>query len=308
MAYATYSVSNVLALVQAVADYAQAQGWTVVRSGASNSVATITAPGHATSFVVSALSGTTIQTTQLWVYGQGQTGNLQARTAFHVVTTSKGSWGGPPVLAHFFTELGDNPWFAAAVDCGGGSYRNFCFGYLEKFGTYSDGAFVSGTQMPAAYYNGGFSSEDFIAYLLTGCGSYSNSGNRGSVLVNGAWTPFAVQGFNDDDLHLVGAPPYFCPLPAGWNAANAFSGYTPLLPINIYRGSLDRTNGFWQPLGYPPGIRQIDMTNFAPAQEFTLPDSSVWRVFPAMRKADMTPLPDVETSGPLGYAFRVSGG
>jgi len=314
MAYASYNVSSVLELVQAVSDFANAQGWNVTQSGTSNSVATIQAPGDAgnLNFVVSALSGSTVQTTQMWVYGEGETGDTQARTSFDSYTAWDGSgpWGGPPSVAHFFTELGPSPWFAAAVECSNGSFRNFCFGYLQKIGTYDGGEFVGGTQRSGLNtFVGQYDDHQYIALMLSGSWHRLYNPRRGGVRVNGTWTPFCVLTANDlDAKHLVGAPPYLSPAVAGNVAANAFSGYAPSLPIPIYEGTLNRTDSFWRPLGYPIGIRQIDMANFFPSQEFTLPDNSVWRAFPALRKATVIPSDKVETSGNLGYAFRVSEG
>lgn len=82
-------------------------------------------------------------------------------------------------------------------------------------------------------------------------------------------------------------------------AASALTGRNMIYPCFLH-GS--RTGGLFNPLGYPPGIRWVNMTYLEPNDVMTL-GTEQWKVFPVIRKNGGAGQPN---SGIYGYAYRVN--
>lgn len=83
------------------------------------------------------------------------------------------------------------------------------------------------------------------------------------------------------------------------NGASALTGRAMLFPCFLYG---ERTGGLFNPLGYPPGIRWVNLTLLEPNTVLTI-GSDQWKVFPVVRKNGSAGQPN---SGTFGYAYKVA--
>jgi len=308
MAYASYNVSNAQEIVEAMVEFANdLAGWTASLSG---SVATLTAPGKVRSFTATAAgSGLVTSITLGLTGGTTPTGYEPSVTIFQPVTSGLlQPGGGPPSRVEFFGRSDAEPFIVAAVECYPGSYKHLYVGYLEKLGVFDGGEIVAGCRdsndIDLAHYY-----EDYTGYATPSLFEYPTpigiriTNNCGGINLNGEWGRFLR---NTSTQRFIEGGPRSRAMLAPLTAVNAFSGYSPFNPIQLFYGSQSQTDDYWIPIGTPAGVRAASLQNFAPGQLVTLPDGSEWRVYPCRRKGPNTTTGNVETSGIYGYAFLVN--
>jgi len=308
MAYASYNVSTTLEVVEAMVDFAQnLAGWTA--SMTSSDTGTFTAPGKDRSFTVQSVltnwsSRSNVPTIYLDLTGTPPTGYERSLTFFHQTSqgSTSGTIGGPPSRVDLFGRASPTPFIVAAVETQPGSFRHLYMGYVEQFALFAGGEIISGCPDPHyvpgidAFEYHGFRTPSLFEYPV----STTNfpSASSGGININGTFAKFRRSG-----LFVEGGPrrrSMLSPL----RTINAFSGYTPLNPINLYYGTESSTQDYWIPIGTPAGVRTLSMANFFPGQQVTLPDESAWRVYPLRKKGPNTnSIGNPETSGDYGFAF-----
>ena len=308
MAYASYNVSTTLEVVEAMVDFAQnLAGWTA--SMTSSDTGTFTAPGKDRSFTASSVNTGTSSSPRPTIYldltGTPPTGYERSLTYFRQITESymSGTAGGPPSKVDLFGRASPTPFIVAAVETQPGSFRHLYMGYVEQFAPFSGGEIISGcpdptsTELLYAYRYAGWSTPSLFEYNVRTSG-FPSGGYSGGININGTFAKFRRSG-----LFVEGGPrrrSMLSPL----RTTNAFSGYTPLNPINLYYGTESSTQDYWIPIGTPAGVRTLSMANFFPGQQVTLPDESAWRVYPLRKKGPNTnSIGNPETSGDYGFAF-----
>lgn len=82
-------------------------------------------------------------------------------------------------------------------------------------------------------------------------------------------------------------------------AASALTGRNMLFPCFLYG---ERTGALFNPLGYPPGVRWVNLTFLEPGAVVTI-GADDWKVFPVVRKNGAAGQP---SSGIFGYAYKVN--
>ncbi|MNS35542.1 hypothetical protein D3C72_677020 [compost metagenome] len=225
-----------------------------------------------------------------------------------------------PTKMHLFGSAGPVPYVAAVVEYTQGFFRHLYFGRLEKLGDYTGGEVVAGSTVYAHYNNDSYDEDDF-QYLFNGFQSGISAAAAGGVRLNHAelggviTAPFraassraggsqtlaqncVLGGFRDNvnDQQVA-------------RGVNTFAGAQLLVPVNLY---LTREASRISPIGKPPGVRLVNMTNIDPGTAINV-GGKTWRCFPQFRKGEATHARSssslgtnyttTETSYIVGYAY-----
>lgn len=324
MPYETGTATNLQDLLNKLGTFAGANGWTIHFSGARTGGAGST--GHALILsrgVVQAIlrsnnaAGTPTadpgpyMETLLWS-GTYTGASTESQPNPSPVTAS--NWmTGPYVAYHFFASaLGAaRPYLHVVVEVTSGIFRHFGTGQLRQFGTFTNGAYVYGTNQSFSTTN--IHQADNAANCWPFDGGNSNANNQNTVV----------------RADFGGASPRYCQtnittgavgrLYCGWRtpsssnqgnfnslalaSPSAFTGRSPLFPLLCFVQA-DTVDNLRHPIGFPDDFRFIRVDNFQPGATITL-GSDTWRVFPCVRKgAAVTGPAGVQNSWAYGYAYR----
>lgn len=327
MAYQTGTASNPNQLLDALRQFAVANGWTQLRwapDGAGQTLSLSKGGLYANlrSATNERLSSRYGYITGIWLMGS---------TGFDA---GKAWWDQPGTIVNanysgytdsrradacgLFNVSASNTYhlFAASspdmillvAEVSTGVYHHLAFGELAKYGAYSGGAFVTGSFRSDAYIE--TSTSDYI--FGTGgdrhgglpFNDYKSSGPsfvRAAVDATNTWfsicssTP--LTGKRGMSIWNDGTGTPMNSLAYRWweSAPNTLNGVTPMIPFLIF---VERTGGMFSPFGYTPHLRYLDITNYSPCEQFSIgPDQ--WMAFPAHSKNNK--------SGVHGFAVRVNG-
>lgn len=326
MPYETGSATNLQDLLSKLGTFAGANGWTVHFSGARTGGAG--SSGHALILsrgVVQAIfrsnNSAGIPTNDPGPYMEqllwsGTYAAASTETQPNPSPVTNTNWmSGPFVAYHFFLSAltAPRPYVHVVVEVTSGIFRHFGTGQLRQLGTFTNGAYVHGT---------------------------NHSFNTGSLLINNAdlsahsW-PFEPGGSSANNFATLvradfgGVVPRYCQgqanspavgrLWCGWrnpsatnfgnfnslalSAPSAFTGRAPLFP-HLCFVQADIVDNLRHPIGFPDDFRFVRIDNFQPGDSITL-GSDTWRVFPVVRKgAAVIGPPGVQNSWNYGYAYR----
>lgn len=284
MAYQSYTIAALSEIPPLVADFAPGNGWTVT---GSSDAPVLTRSGGGMSFQLTYNASHVL----IWTETGGSVATTSARIRSPMLN---GSISTPtvsmPTKVHLFASADPEPFLSIVIEYGINSYRHLYLGNMVKMGSYSGGEVISGAQPNA--------SSDRYAYPMTFMDAqYLFAGNRrstGSLDVRGGvrvihsdnpipWrrfygpaypyfdqndSTFAVGGFGDDinDGALV-------------RGSSPFNGVYVLTPINLYISLADASSTNFAPIGYPAGVRLVNMANLAPGAEVTI-GGITWKCFP----------------------------
>lgn len=302
MAYETGGATNVDTLLQALATFAAAQGWTVSYNGNR----TGTGAGLGTAIVVSK-SGqchTTFRThtTNRWIevvghdaYNSGLSTELQTNRSGETRTNEI---NGPFQGYHFFAG---NTYLYVTVETTAGTFKHFGCGILEQFGNVSPGHFIYGSWW-------GMSSNAINVPESSSHGwpldkeSYQSSDSRVSTHLRADYDGNVNYWSNPRDR--LDFMPRVKPSDSVIKTRDA-----RLIPVSAYTSravmaspiwTLSRPNSVVSLAGIAPALRVISLDWIAPGDNLTL-GSDVWKVFPVIRRNGATTEPN---SGLYGYAFK----
>ena len=225
----------------------------------------------------------------------------------------------PPTKVVMYAGLTPAPYFVIVVEYGYNRYRHLYMGNLVPTASFTGGEVISGANFFQS--NSGY---DFPLgyrdtrhqYLFSAHQSYwANADCGGARIVHGSnphpWRRFraaslSLNGFNSfDGNEIIGG--FTDDVNDGYVARgrSSFAGTGVLTPINLYA-----VNGSqFAPIGYPAGVRMVNMTDFDPDTTITIGSDS-WQVFPAFKKSTSLSVGRGatwgadETSGMIGYAYR----
>ena len=299
MAYAEQaSVANASEVVDRVASFAAANGWTLDRNVANpdgTRIATVRKAGVSDYVHLYTYEGEHDVCMRISTgYAPALPVDEQPNASKEYRTTLEAG----PYPNTFLFASGDQVWATLAI-ARNAEYRSLAFGVLEKAGAYVGGTYVTGTTWGRnGYYGvvGGGNSGPFFSGAVR-----ANADGR-----LGQSFPFGYgYGFADSAPTDVGTPDY------GLSSAmaqladdNAFSGRSVFHPITVYLG---RTGSevFYSPLGVVQDVRVCSLAKFAPEQEVTI-GADVYKVFPLAARRPEFPGPGdlPAASGMHGYAVR----
>ena len=310
MAHSTStSTASVHDLIDNLATFAAAAGWTVERNTLSGTNRTLTLKRPESDYVH---VYNTSQGQLLMRASTGYDGAL-APTAQPGVTPEDcitARLTGPYPKVWFFSEGSEVVVVVRRADQNG-AYASFAFGVIQKYGTYAGGTFVDGTYFDqSAWGSGNWTDSDhgLLAYGSSGAG-YVRADADG---VPGQWMrlsgaealvqsgPLSAAGMYSANQ---GGATYSSARLMGAADDNTFSGRSMLFPIEI---AIRRagTPTYYSPAGVVSTVRAVSLAKFAPEDELSLA-SETWVVFPISNKrAETGGDGDPHASGNVGFAVR----
>lgn len=310
MAYNTStSIASVANLIDTLATFASAAGWTVERNTLSGANRTLTLKRAETDYI------------HVYNVTPGQL-LLRASTGYDGALAPPAQPGATPQDAVTARLTGPYPkvWFfadgtevAVVVRRGdqNGAYASFAFGAIQKYGTFDGGTFVDGTYFDRSGSNSGAwtgNDHGLLAYGSSGAG----------------YVRADADGVSDQWMRLSGAealaqsgPPNAANMYSANQAGscfsvarllgaaddNTFSGRSLLYPIEL---SIRRAGSptYYSPIGYVDSIRAISLAKFSPEDELSIA-SETWAVFPIVNKRDFSGTSGApHASGNVGIAIR----
>ena len=288
------------ALIDIVANFCSAAGWTVLRNQIANGNRRVTLhkPG-VTDYVH--LYNTDASNVRFRI-SIGYDGNLGPE-AQPLVSGEARTWIGAGAYPKSFLFASQDQVWAVVGIAASGEYRHFTFGRLEKVGAYAGGTYVDGQVWPKSSWwatwtnnswplsgrpgaDSGFLRVDIPAdskenYYFTIGGNSGASAAFGEV---GDSARASLLSQNADD--------------------NAFSGRSILHVIPVFVG---RTGSalYYSPAGVVQDVRVCSLNKFEPEQEITIA-SDTWKVFPIVAKRPMNGASGVQpaASGDHGIAIK----
>lgn len=212
------------------------------------------------------------------------------------------------IPSYYFFFVGNS--IHIAVEITSGIFQFISCGMLYKAGAYTGGQYFTGSigsRMPysdyISYYDDSRWGPRYFSLQYEGSGLRSPNGSvyldvdsvadwrvADSYSREIAFPCPAGQSYAGIDITASGLVPFF--YSKSPNAYNAMSAMTP-----IYL-AVKRSDGNYSPIGWPEGVRFLNVTNYTPGQEITY-GSETWIVFPANSYAS-----SVTIAYPgMGFAF-----
>lgn len=316
MAYQQSTISSLADIPAIVAAFASGKGWTV-----SGNTFRRADDSSATVFTLAA----DIQSTDHWL-------RVTASGAPRAMIRSpklNGTAAVPqiplPTSLHLFASATPQPYIAIVVQYDYNRYRHLYIGNVVKFGAYTGGECISGTNVYAS--NNGFDRYPIsyrfdTGHLFQASSRTMAAADSGGIRVQHANNPttwrqfFGTDNYNPmgqfDTTTVLGG--FGDDINDGYVARgqSPFAGVSILTPINLYASMPVTGDTVFVPVGYPAGVRLVNMEDFDPGVTITVGDSQ-WMVFPAISKNPVLDAPksatgwaQFETSGMVGYAYPVA--
>lgn len=294
MAYETGGATNVDTLLQALATFAAAQGWTVSYNGNR----TGTGAGLGTAIVVSkggqCHTMFRTHTANRWIETVGQDAYSGAVSTElqnnRSGTTRTNEVNGPFQSYHFFAG---NTYLYVVVETTAGTYKHTGCGILEQFGDATPGHFVYGSNWtmqisPTNYLNSATSS-----YHAVPIDASDNSNSVRSTYLRADYDG-NLNYWSDTGNRLDFYPS------AREDRISVVSEYTQraILASPVWR--LSRPSSQATFAGVAPNWRTVMLDWIAPGDNLTL-GSDVWKVFPIIRRNGAITEPN---SALYGYAYK----
>ena len=304
MAYVEQSsVANVADVINRIATFAAANGWTVERNNLSGAQRTVTLCKAGVSDYIH-LYNTTLAYIRMRVsvgYDGALAPNLQPNVSPESFTTLEDG----PYPKLFMFASGDQVWVSLAI-ARNAEYRHLTFGVLEKAGVYTGGTYTGNTVWGQGDWG------------TIGGSNVGPLGNFGSGVASGHARVDIPDDSRVNAFYSIGGTPAITAVTSdlgvdlGGEASamvlradrNAFSGRSILHPIGLY---VPRTGSFtyYSPLGVAQDVRLCSLNKLEPEQEITI-GSDVYKIFPLVAKRPLfystANLP--AASGDYGYAVR----
>lgn len=290
MAYQLTNATSVEDLINKIAAFAVANGWTQRRNTLAGSNRTVTLQKSGDNINLYNTTLTDVLLRGAVGYDAGAAANAQPNQSAWTAQANTGS--GP--FANVFMFAGNSPaeHVHVAVEIASGIFRHITFGEVAKYGTWTGGTFFD-----AEFWTTGGANDwsDSRNHRLFDNGTDYSSTNKGAVRCDydgstNYFAPFGTRSTSPPTQIVSGG------MGAAANAYNAentnrllnfynrsinnLTGNTPLMPIQL---RARRADSFWSPIGEVPGIRALNMQRFSPGDEFTIAGDT-WKVFPWVRK------------------------
>lgn len=317
MAYQTGTAANQAALMEALHDFAVAEGWSsdIFSSGDSwmainNGSVFVQFRWNNNNVIVpfcsTAFSGTGVAPGNHT--GDDGCGNVDGTAPYTGAATSQRRIdipNGPYTAYHFFTN-DTTQYIHVVVEYQPGRFRHWSFGTLDKVGAWVGGQYMAHTWWGNAETNPQDTINRFLwdgLATITGTGAtatnhYRNSasvrvenmpdqsGSQQWMILNNSITQ-TVSADRAGQNHVRGfggcrSGPLLASL--GRLPTNLLNAYVPLIPIPIFWSDQSSSPNQAMLLGYAPGAAQISLAGINPNQEFTV-GGETWQCFPMIRKA-----------------------
>lgn len=314
------SITSPDQLIDALATFAAANGWTVERNTISLASRTLTLrkPGVSDYIHVYNTSTNEILLRASVGYDAGQAPPSQPNVT--PTACASNSLAGPYPNVWFFANGDEINVVVRRADTTG-AYSLFAFGVLSKYGAYDGGTFVSGSYFNQSGPNSGEWDWTYDNALFGMTGSSNTNYGYIRIDADGAsnrWVPIrqssdstVIQTFsgvgNLNRSSVYGANNLYSTFElARWaiaGDANTFSGRS-FLHVVEFLVRRTGTPAYHSPVGYVANTRFVSLAKFDPEQEISIADES-WIVFPVVRKATESSASGApNASGNHGFAIR----
>jgi hypothetical protein len=316
--YETGTATGTADLITKLGTFAESLGWTVSSQTNSNTSFYPNSPatpgkvfskgslvfgvGYASTFIATC-GATAVDGAAVW--------NRQTNSSI-TNTSGMGSFTnemtGPYQAYHFFG--GTSPdYLHVVVEISAGVFRHFHLGELVKAGSYTGGAYFTGTFWLMSFQSFGYFANSPDAAQHNAPFDYAGAQR------------FAVRANIDGKATQWHTPQSGSPFGVrsvvrlqGWNflqslhqrSPSEFNQLTPFFPIQVH---LERSSSLWSNAGYVPDMRYLNFANLSPGEVVTLGDDE-WMVFPLVSKTAIwgntgnTPEAQIPSSGPYGFAYK----
>lgn len=323
MAYQQTTASSINDLLNTVATFASALGWTVARNNTFTSgsntrrVLSLSRAGFDHVHLFTELSNAT--KVRLFTMR-----SIDINTALDAISQpSRSTYADTNLLSggsypnfYLFGEDGANPYVHCVIEHAAGRYRHFGFGELVKQGIWTGGSYVTGTywHQDANVISSPSSAEhcspwsnpnvgpanlpaircddsDATANTISGVDVRYLPYNSSIIYPRRVGTGFKTPGGSA----LV---PY---VDQGMGLLNyTFSNYNQRTNLVRIKHFVTVAGGYFRYIGEPPAVRAINISPYQNGEEFTI-GSDVWKVFPIVRKGSVA---NQEYSGNYGIAYK----
>lgn len=293
MAYQQTNATSVDDLINKIAAFAVADGWTQHRNTLAGVNRTLTLQKGGDYIHVYNTDDSNVRVNGSVNYDSAAAGSLQPNQAPYRAAANVGT--GPFPNVFFF---GNSNCVFVVVEIASGIFRHLCFGLLAKQGAYTGGTFFDAHNHLITDTSNWSSLIDLGQHhRMFDCDSSGNQ-NRGAVRCD-------LDGYTSYFAPFCGTAYHGTPVASGGmgsstfnggieafrtheafydRSVNGWTGVTPIQPIKI---RVERPSGYWSELGEVPAMRFLNMARFQPGDEFSIgPDT--WKVFPVVRKGYTT--------------------
>ena len=288
MAYQENTGADPADVIDKIATFAAANGWTVHANSLSGSNRTLVLRKGGDYVQLWNDDTTSIRVTGFIGYAAGTAYNLQAGYAGTVARAHVGA--GPFTQVYLFADTAPSDHVHVVIEGANGIFSHISFGQVDKLGTWTGGTYFDATWWSQSYFQAYYWTE--YSHPLFDS-AHAHDGFRGAVRCDipadaraDAWAVMdedlayklrtGLSGGNGNQSTGEGFLTTQC---YNRNAA-PFSGQVTLGTI---RFDVSRDGGFFSPAGMFPNVRYLTMERYTPGQEITV-ESDTWKVFPMRRK------------------------
>lgn len=287
------------ALIDAICDFVSANGWTVHRSDLASGLRTATVSKAGTTDYVHIYNP---NATEVYMrVSVGYDGGLAPSANPNVQAFDSRTNGlvGPYSRVYFFMDEDEEAVHIVVATSMADEYRHFCFGLLEKIGTYDGGTYAEGSYRSTTFLG----DMDGIRHHVPFYGGASGVINN-SAPYQGAVRADVTADARSNFYHWFGdGPPHatfgrartgitvwsnvssdgWLGLLAGGADRNLFSGRSIAHPIHVF---VDRTGSttYRSPIGTVKNTRYCNLAKLAVGEEISI-GADVWKVFPFFKRS-----------------------
>ena len=291
MAYQETTGNSPDDVIDKIATFAAAAGWTVVKNDLVGSNRELILKRTGSDYIqVWNNSTSNIYITGYVEYDPLKTYDAQVGYAGNFAQANVGV--GPYANVFMFSDNDPSDHVHVVIEMSGGRFRHLSFGMIDKLGTWTGGTYFDAvTWSHVAIYQNSWNNARCRGLFDTGgtVGTSRSGAIRCDIPADGrtnAWAQVrqnasynARTGLDEAQSNQSNGDGYLTT--QCYNRNNPpFSGQVTLGTI---RADVVRTGGFYSVMGSYPNVRYLGMARYSPGQEITVgPDT--WKVFPMVRK------------------------
>lgn len=313
MAYSeTAGVATPQDLVNAIAVFAGANGWTVVRNDLVSTTRTITLKHASTDYIHVSNTATTLYTVASIDNNVLQPPLSQTRRSSQA-TADVGV--GAYTKIYLFADTTPSRYIHVVIELAtAGSARHMALGMVDKLEAFTGGTYVDATAWTTGPTGGDYTNTSNHALFGSDISAVVGSGGvrcdfaadsrtdawfayRGNAAVGSLSANSCIRPTPGASTVSPDGPVYMCRSTDNNNFSNRSIGH--MIGVYVFR----TVAAYWSQIGTVPNLRMISMTKFFFGQEVSI-GGDTWKMFPMIRFGVGVTPGFVQSSGDLGYAYK----
>ncbi len=317
--YSQTNASSLENLVDKIAQFAVAAGWTQHKNTIASGLRTIALRKGGDYIHIWNSSTTVLNISASVGFTSGNAPRSQPNQSIRYNFATTGA--GPFANVFMFADNSPSEHVHVAIEISGGFFRHFTFGMLDKScaGTYTGGTYFDCNKWDTNTSRRGDPNSAYHHWLFGGGGNAGTNGggvrvDHGSL--SNYFAPFIAANYTTQGTEPIasGGSIYNTTSETGNygdayrntqgfydRSINSWMGITPMSPIQV---RLERPGNYFSIIGEAPNIRLLNMSRFTPGEEVTLGTSDVWKIFPMIRQTSSFTSGDPEASSQYAYAYK----